>query len=195
MAAILAILKLFFTFFKIGLFTFGGGYAMIPLINQEMIAGGYFTLEELNYLIGISEATPGPFAVNMAGLVGFYSFADQPFLIQLTGSIFATIGVVLPSFIIILLFSIFSYKIIHTKPYKNAFEIMQPMVLGFIFAAFLSITTKVIFGDFFKNIQFDFIAAMIFFIVLSVALSFKKMSPIILVAISAILGIVFYSLV
>ncbi len=195
MAITIAILKLFFTFFKIGLFTFGGGYAMIPLINQEMIAGGYFSLEELNYLIGISEATPGPFAVNMAGLVGFFAFSSESFFIQLTGSIFATIGVVLPSFTIILLFSIFSYKIIHTKPYKNAFKVMQPMVLGFIFAAFLSITSKVIFGDFLNTIDLDFIAAMIFFIVLSVALSFKKMSPIILVVISAVLGIVFYSFV
>lgn len=194
MTTFLALLKLFLVFFKIGLFTFGGGYAMIPLISQELVAGNYFTIEELNYLIGLSEATPGPFSVNIAGLVGFFAFADQSFFIQFSGSLLATIGVVLPSFIIILMFSIFSYKIIHTKPYKDAFKIIQPMVLGFIFAAFLSITTKVIFGDFFVELEFDFIAGIIFVFVSVIALSFKKMSPIVLVAISALLGIIAYGL-
>ncbi len=184
-------IKLFFIFFKIGLFTFGGGYAMIPMIQEEMSA--YFTTEQLTYFIGISEATPGPFSVNMAGISGFYVFADNPFGIQLLGSIFATIGVILPSFIIILLFSIFSYKIIQTKTYRNAFYMIQPMVLGFIFAAFLSITLKVILGDFFNEITFDPFALIIFGVVLIIGLSFKKISPLIIVLISAILGLIFYA--
>ncbi len=191
---LLIMLELFWVFFKIGLFTFGGGYAMIPLITDELVSRGYFTLDEINYLIGIGEATPGPFAINIAGLSGFFAFGGESFFIQLSASIIATIGVVLPSFIIILLFAVFSYKIISTKPYKDAFKVIKPMVLGFIFAAFLSITTKVIFGNFMVEVTFDYIAAAIFFLVVTIALSFKKISPIALVGISAFLGIILYGI-
>ena len=194
MTIFLEMLKLFLIFFKIGLFTFGGGYAMIPLMTDELIGNGYFTLEQLNYLIGISEATPGPFSVNMASLSGFFVFAENPFWIQLSASVLATIGVVLPSFVIILLFSIFSYKIIKTKPYKDAFKIIEPMVLGFIFAAFLSITLNVILGNFMSEVNFDPYALVIFIFVLGVSFIYKKISPIVLVAISAILGILIYGL-
>lgn len=192
MSILIMMLELFFVFLKIGLFTFGGGYAMIPLLSEELVSRGYFTLEQLNYLIGLGEATPGPFSINIAGLSGFFAFSNEHFLIQFSASVLATLGVVLPSFIIILLFSIFSYKIITTKPYKDAFKVIRPMVLGFIFAAFLSITTKVIFGDFMVEVNFDFIAAVIFFVVTSIALLFKKLSPIALVGISAFLGIILY---
>lgn len=194
MSILILMLELFFVFLKIGLFTFGGGYAMIPLLSEELVSRGYFTLEQLNYLIGIGEATPGPFSINIAGLSGFFAFSSESFLIQFTASVIATIGVVLPSFIIILIFSIFSYKIITTKPYQDAFKVIRPMVLGFIFAAFLSISTKVIFGDFMVEVNFDFIAAVIFFVVTTIALLFKKLSPIALVGISALLGIIFYGL-
>lgn len=192
MSILIMMLELFFVFLKIGLFTFGGGYAMIPLLSEELVSRGYFTLEQLNYLIGLGEATPGPFSINIAGLSGFFAFSNEHFLIQFSASVLATLGVVLPSFIIILLFSIFSYKIITTKPYKDAFKVIRPMVLGFIFAAFLSITTKVIFGDFMVEVNFDFIAAVIFFVVTTIALLFKKLSPIALVGISAFLGIILY---
>lgn len=194
MSILIAMLELFFVFLKIGLFTFGGGYAMIPLLSEELVSRGYFTLEQLNYLIGIGEATPGPFSINIAGLSGFFAFSSEHFLIQLSASVIATIGVVLPSFIIILIFSIFSYKIITTKPYKDAFKVIRPMILGFIFAAFLSIATKVIFGDFMVKVSLDFIAAVIFFVVTAIALLFKKLSPIALVGISAFLGIILYGL-
>lgn len=66
MTTLLGLLKLFWVFFKISLFTFGGGYSMIPLINQEMIANGYLTDEQVFQFIGIAESTPGPFAVNLS---------------------------------------------------------------------------------------------------------------------------------
>ena len=64
------LIKLFFIFFKIGLFTFGGGYAMIPMIRQEMVSNNYLTLEQVTQFIGIAESTPGPFAINMATFSG-----------------------------------------------------------------------------------------------------------------------------
>ena len=90
------LLKLFLTFAKIGLFTFGGGYGMISLIQQEVIARGWLDAEALYRYIGICESTPGPIAVNMATFIG----ASQA---GLPGNLCATLGVVLPSFIIILL--------------------------------------------------------------------------------------------
>ena len=89
-------LELFVTFFKIGLFTIGGGYAMLPLIQADVQAHGWMTAEELVNFIAVSESTPGPFAVNVSTYVG----AE---LAGLPGALCATLGVVLPSFLIILL--------------------------------------------------------------------------------------------
>ena len=89
-------LQLFLTFFEIGMFTFGGGFAMISLIREKALALGWLTDEELLNIIAVSESTPGPIAVNMATFVGSSEGG-------LLGSLIATLGVVLPSFIIILI--------------------------------------------------------------------------------------------
>ena len=91
-------LELFFTFFKIGLFTFGGGYAMIPLVQQECVTHGWLDADTFISYIAICESTPGPIAINMATFVGF---KQAKFL----GAAAATIGIVLPSFLIILCLS------------------------------------------------------------------------------------------
>ena len=88
-------LQLFIEFFLIGLFTFGGGYAMIPLVRETVLENGWLTETQFYDFIGVCESTPGPIAVNMATFVG----SDQA---GVFGSICATLGVVLPSFIIIL---------------------------------------------------------------------------------------------
>src|SRR5690554_7973448 len=91
---LIELLELFFIFFQIGLFTFGGGYAMIPLIRSEMAGHGYLTIQQIDQFIGISESTPGPFAINMATFVGYHSQG-------ILGAFVTNLGVVLPSFIII----------------------------------------------------------------------------------------------
>ena len=96
-------LELFLTFFKIGAFTFGGGYAMLPLIQSEAIGNGWMTMEEIIDFIAVSESTPGPFAINMATFVG--TQMGKEFLGVgggILGAICATLGVVMPSFIVIL---------------------------------------------------------------------------------------------
>ena len=90
--------ELFFTFFKIGALTFGGGYAMIPFVREQVLAHGWLTETELLNMIAVSESTPGPIAVNMATFVG----SEEAGVL---GAALATIGVVLPSFLIILLIS------------------------------------------------------------------------------------------
>ena len=93
---VINLLILFWTFFKIGLFTFGGGYAMIPMIIEECEKLNYLTSDQIIDFIAISESTPGPFAINMATFVGYSQNG-------LLGAMAATFGVVLPSFIIILI--------------------------------------------------------------------------------------------
>ena len=92
------LIKLFTTFFKIGLFTIGGGYVMIPVIQKEVLLNGWLTSQQFNELLAIAEMTPGPIAVNSATFIGYK-------MNGILGAIFATTGVVLPSFIIILLIS------------------------------------------------------------------------------------------
>ena len=92
-------LQLFIEFFLIGLFTFGGGYAMIPLVRETVLENGWLTEAQFYDFIGVCESTPGPIAVNMATFIG----SDQAGVL---GSICATLGVVLPSFIIILIIAI-----------------------------------------------------------------------------------------
>ena len=99
----LALLKLFWIFFKIGLFTFGGGYAMIPLIESELVGKGYITVGLLYDFIGIAESTPGPIAINMATFIGIHVIGEEyRILAGFVGAFATTLGVVLPSFIIIL---------------------------------------------------------------------------------------------
>ena len=93
-------LQLFFTFVKIGLFTIGGGYAMIPLIQSEVIAHEWLAQQQLVDFIAVSESTPGPFAINIATFVGMQTYG-------ILGALATTIGVVLPSFVIILIIAKF----------------------------------------------------------------------------------------
>lgn len=94
------LVELFITFFKIGLFTFGGGYAMIPMITDEVVAKGWATAQMLTDFIAIAESTPGTFAINTATFIGMEQMG-------VIGAIFATLGVIMPSFIIILIIAKF----------------------------------------------------------------------------------------
>ncbi len=116
---------LFLTFLKIGLFTFGGGYAMLPMIQEEVSAHSWLNQSELIDFIAVSESTPGPFAVNIATFVG-----------TRTGGIFgglcATFGVVLPSFVIILFVARFYQKFKSSKLVAGAMNGLKPAVVGLI---------------------------------------------------------------
>ena len=120
-------LQLFLTFFEIGLFTFGGGYAMISLIRDKTLELGWLTEEELLNMIAVSESTPGPIAVNMATFVG----STQAGIL---GSLVATLGVVLPSFIIILVISIFIRNFLKYKGVQAFLGGVRPCVVALILA-------------------------------------------------------------
>ena len=124
-------LELFFTFLKIGAFTFGGGYGMIPLVQQEVLNHGWMDAELLYRFIGVCESTPGPIAVNMATFVG----ASQAGLL---GSACATLGVVLPSFVIILAISYALEAFQHLRAVRYAFWGIRAGVLALILKALWS---------------------------------------------------------
>ena len=102
------LLDLFLTFFKIGAFTFGGGYAMLPLIQEEVIANGWLAEKEIINFIAVSESTPGPFAINISTYIGSE-------MAGILGAICATLGVILPSLIIIILVAKFFEKFKTTR--------------------------------------------------------------------------------
>ncbi len=170
------ILKLFLSFFKIGAFTFGGGYAMLPLIKKEIIeVHGWLTVKEFIDILAVVEMTPGPVAVNSATFLG-YKVAG------VLGSIAATVGVVLPSVIIILIIAHFLSKF-RKSPYVDyAFRGIRPVVLGLVTAAALTV-----FRDAIIDIKGLIIGAVIFCLV-----SFKNLHPIIAIVAAGIVGVIIY---
>ena len=121
--------ELFYTFFEIGLFTFGGGYAMISLVREKVLMNGWLTEGELLNMIAVSESTPGPIAINMATFVGAMQGRELgwPFA-DMLGSACATLGVVLPSFIIILLISAVIKNFLKYEPVKAFLKGVRPCV-------------------------------------------------------------------
>ena len=182
-------LKLFYEFFLIGLFTFGGGYAMIPLIKETVVNNGWLTLDEFYSFIGICESTPGPIAVNMATYIG----STQGGIL---GSIAATLGVILPSFIIILVIAICLKKLVENKYFKNFIKGVRPVIVSLILFAGITLLIKCIginIDEFDININYISIIILIiitslYFIMLKIFK--KKISSIQIILISGILGII-----
>ena len=187
-------LKLFLTFFEIGMFTFGGGYAMISLIRDKALALGWLTEAELLNMIAVSESTPGPIAVNMATFVG----STQGGIL---GSLVATLGVVLPSFIIILLVCAAIRNFLKYKGVQAFLGGVRPCVIALILATAITmalstlIGVTTVWGGFVPDIR----GIIILVILVAIAFAFKKIkkkkpSPILMILISAGLGILMYSI-
>ena len=188
-------LELFFTFFKIGLFTFGGGAAMIPLIQQECLSKLWLTESELLSFIAISESTPGPIAINMATFVG--SSQGEAFggpVWAAIGSICATLGVVMPSFIIILIIAKMFTKFAEYKVVRTILNTIRPIVVGMIIAAGAFLMFNAIGFSNIKainvNITSIILTALVAIVMFLYKKIFKKAIPVIqLILCSAILGI------
>ena len=130
-------LFLFFTMFKIGLFTFGGGYAMIAILERELVERKkWIEHDEFIDLIAIAESTPGPIAINSSTYIGYKRCG-------VLGSIFATLGVVLPSFIIIFTISLFYDAFIKIQAVKYAFNGIQACVCFLILSAGIKMFKKI----------------------------------------------------
>jgi chromate transporter len=167
-------LELFWTFFVIGAFTFGGGYAMLPLIQIEVVNKGWMANEAVANFVAVSESTPGPFAINMATYVGSEMGG-------ILGAACATLGVVMPSFIIILIVAKCYDRFKKSKLVKGAMSGLKPAVIGMIGTAVLSIGKTVF-------VQPGMLLSAVLFGAMAV-LAFKKVHPIIIICISAAVGV------
>lgn len=170
--------QLFCTFFKIGLFSFGGGYAVLSLIQKDVVENfGWITTSEFTEVVALSQVTPGPIAINSATYIGYKVTGTA------LGSLFTTLGVVCPSFIILSLIVIFLHKFRNSPVIDRAFKALRPTVLGLILAAGLSLLKPENFIDWKSFVIFG----------LSIVLSLKyNIGVIPLIIGSGILGIILY---
>jgi len=172
-------LDLFISFFRIGLFSFGGGYAMIPLISDVITKKGWLMPQEFIQIIGIAEMTPGPIAVNSATFVGYKTAG-------VLGSISATAGVAMPSLLLILFVSGFFFKYSDHPIMKHVFIGIRPVVAGLILASALVMARTTILSSHSPG-GFNFETFIITIVILIIALR-RKLHPIILITIAGILG-------
>ena len=185
-------LDLLWTFLKIGLFSFGGGYGMLPLMEQEVLDHGWMDGAQFLNFVAVSESTPGPIAVNMATFVG----SSQAGIL---GAACATLGVILPSIIIILLIVAVFKKFLQYKIVSSALSGVKPVIVGLILVTGLWLGLK----NFLPNIAayssegFSLTALLITvgvgaaYVLYKLTLK-KNPSPIIVILLSAVLGMIFF---
>ena len=186
------LLELFLIFLKVGAVSFGGGYAMISLIREEVLLRGWLTESELLNLIAVAESTPGPIAVNMATFVGSEKGG-------ILGSLLATLGVVLPSFIIILLIAAVIRSFLRLGAVKAFLSGLRPVVVGLILATAVTLLLGTLFGikRLADPISVDLPGVLILALLISVSLLWKRLrgkkpSPIVMILLSAALGLLLY---
>lgn len=182
-------LELFLGFLKVGLFAFGGAYGAIPLIRDVVISYGWLSDEKLTYMIAVSESTPGPIMVNLATYVGS---SQAGFL----GAVVATLAVVAPSFVIILLIMALLKKILKNKYVQAILRGLKPCVIGIVLATGIYMVIGNCIGTI-VDIKVNFQAIVISVILLLSMFGYKhvvkkKLSPIMIILISAMAGIVVY---
>jgi len=171
------LINLFFSFFKIGLFGYGGGYAMISLIQNELLTKGWMSKSKFVDIIAIAQMTPGPIAVNSATFIGYE-------LASFIGALIATIAVLLPSFILVNILAIYIKSVTNSRFTNSILQYLRPVIIALIINAAYSIGIHAI-TDYFS----------VFIMSFSFLLIWKtKIHPIIIIAISGVCGMIFYSL-
>ena len=185
-------LQLFWEYFKVGLFAVGGGLATFPFLKDLGARTGWFTQAQLADMLAVSESTPGPIGVNMATYVGFH-------LKGVPGAIVATLGLVAPSVIIILIIAMFLDKLRTNKYVDRAFYGIRPASTAMIASALLGLLALCLFGagsvsGIFTQTLTISPKAWILFIALLVLTNIKKLKdlhPLVFIAASAVIGIIF----
>ena len=172
----MALFYLLLMFFRIGLFSFGGGYAMLPLIFQGIQEFGFMSGEDFSKLVALSQVTPGPIAINAATYVG-YQYAGIP------GAIAATIGVILPSVLLVLLVSHFLTKFKESRALTGILEGIRPAALGLLASAVIFLARESIFTGIHLNLL-----PMLFFIIVVFVNGKYKISPITLTILAGFAG-------
>ena len=170
------LVSLYLTFFKIGLWGFGGGYTMIALIQKELEEHRWLTAKEFIDIIAIAEITPGPIAINSATFVGYR-------IANFSGALIATLGVITPSFVLVLLLAYFFQQLKGFNFINLVLKILGPVIIGLIIA-----TAFIMGGSVLTDKTSILILVGAFILLLT-----RKVHPILLLALSALAGIIFYS--
>ncbi len=189
-------LQLFWEFFKTGLFAVGGGMATIPFLYDMSDATDWFTHNDLANMIAVGESTPGPIGVNMATYVGFVTgMNDSGTLAAILGAIIATLGLITPSVIIILIVAAILQSFRNNKYVDHAFYGLRPASTGLIAAAGLSVLYANMFtGGKIALALFNWkglVLAIILWLLTNVVKKTKGWHPIVFIGISAVCGILF----
>ena len=193
-------LKLFYDFSQTGLFTIGGGMATIPFLYRMSDATGWFTYDDLANMIAVSESTPGPIGVNMATYVGYVTGMQKGGPLYATlGAATATLGLITPSIIVILIVALFLKSFRDNKYVNNAFYGLRPASMGLVAAAGLSVVINNLFDP--RSLQqgltpssINWVGwglAIVLWIFTNKVQKTKGLHPIIFIAASAVAGIVF----
>ena len=182
-------LELFLGFLKVGCFAFGGAYGAIPLIRDVVLSYGWLSDEMLTYMIAVSESTPGPIMVNLATYVGS-SQAGLP------GAVIATLAVVLPSFLIILLITAMLKNVLKNKYVQAILRGLKPCVIGIVLATGIYMVLKNCFGTV-TDAAFNGKGILVTLILTACLFGYKfmikkKLPPIALIVLSAVLGMLIF---
>lgn len=185
MALIELYIQLFLAFLKVGLFGFGGGYAMLPLIQYEVVnVHNWISVADFTDIVAISQTTPGPIAFNSATYIGYSAVTNMGFTTMqgVLGSALCTIAVSLPSLVIMTLITMFFAKLKHNQWLQASLSVLKPAVVGLIAAAALLLIDNHNFIDYKSWIIFGAI-----FI-----LSIRKVDPILLIVLAGVTGLILY---
>ena len=189
-------LQLFYTFFKIGLFSFGGGYGMLSVIQGEVVTKhGWLTHTEFTDIVAISQITPGPIGINSATYVGFTAVRNAGYseLLATIGSLLASFSVMLPSFILMLLISKFLMKYRKHSSIEAVFSVIRLIVVGLIASAALLLMNAANFGNPTDN-PLQFVISLVLFLFSFIGLKYWKLSPILLIIICGTISGVVYTI-
>ena len=197
MNAVVIYLKLFWAFFKIGLFGFGGGYGMLSLIQNEVVEKQqWISNAEFTDIVAVSQMTPGPIGINSATYIGFKAIenAGMSRTEAVCGSLLASFSVILPSFILMLLISAFFMHYKNHKSVQTVLRWLRPVVVGMLAAAVLLLLNEENLGTFSAaNLQLYISIGL--FLLAFVATYFWKIGPIKVILLAGLFGGLFYSLI
>lgn len=189
--------ELFYTFVKIGLFSFGGGYGMLSVIQNEVVENhSWLTAAEFTDVVAVSQMTPGPIGINSATYSGYTAVLNATGSEELAvlGSLVASFAVMLPSIVLMLIVSRFFMKYCKHPNVEAVFKVLRPAVVGLIASAALLLMTEDNFGSPTGN-PLQFCVSVALFIAAFVAMKFYKVSPILILVLAGIFGGVFYGMV
>ena len=189
---ILLLTQLFWTFFLIGLFGFGGGYAMISMIQGEVVGHYHWmTMGQFTDIVAVSQSTPGPIGINSATYVGYTALVNAGYSPAwgVFGSFIATLAVVLPSFVLMLLISKFLMKYRNHPSVENIFSALRPAVVGLILAAALLLMNAENFSSMSEN-PWRFCLSIFLFLFAFIAQKVYRLGPILIILLCGFAGII-----